>query len=154
MKKTTSGFTIVELLIVIVIIGILAALVIVAYNGIQLRAQVQSVNNDLVTLNKAIRTARINDDKVLKDITGSGCTNCGNQAGYELALDRIGTASGSNLSGLKKGNPWGGRYNIDENELENMASNNGCNRDSIGAGSNIPSGTTGIVVPIIPTYSC
>lgn len=36
MKK---GFTIVELLIVIVVIGILAAITIVAYNGIQTRAQ-------------------------------------------------------------------------------------------------------------------
>ena len=34
----SRGFTIVELLIVIVIIGVLAALVIVAYNGIQQRA--------------------------------------------------------------------------------------------------------------------
>ncbi|MEK7621152.1 MAG: prepilin-type N-terminal cleavage/methylation domain-containing protein [Patescibacteria group bacterium] len=34
-----QGFTIVELLIVIVIIGILASLIIVAYNGIQQRAQ-------------------------------------------------------------------------------------------------------------------
>ncbi|MNQ41771.1 Fimbrial protein precursor [compost metagenome] len=36
--KKTTGFTIVELLIVIVIIGILAAITIVAYNGIQQRA--------------------------------------------------------------------------------------------------------------------
>ena len=35
----SSGFTIVELLIVIVIIGILAALVIISYNGIQARAR-------------------------------------------------------------------------------------------------------------------
>ena len=38
-KKKTSGFTIVELLIVIVVIGILAALVIVTYNGIQQKAR-------------------------------------------------------------------------------------------------------------------
>lgn len=40
--KKDRGFTIVELLIVIVVIGILAAIVIVAYNGIQNRAKTQS----------------------------------------------------------------------------------------------------------------
>lgn len=39
MKRKSSGFTIVELLIVIVIIGILSALVINVYNGIQQRAR-------------------------------------------------------------------------------------------------------------------
>lgn len=39
MKKITSGFTIVELLIVIVVIAVLAAISIVAYNGIQNRAE-------------------------------------------------------------------------------------------------------------------
>ena len=38
-NKATSGFTIVELLIVIVVIGILAAITIVAYNGVQNRAR-------------------------------------------------------------------------------------------------------------------
>lgn len=42
-----SGFTIVELLIVIVVIGILAAITIVAYNGIQDRARVAAVSSDL-----------------------------------------------------------------------------------------------------------
>src|SRR5258707_9454555 len=38
-RKNNRGFTIVELLIVIVVIGILAALVIVTYNGIQSKAR-------------------------------------------------------------------------------------------------------------------
>lgn len=47
MNKTKSGFTIVELLIVIVVIGVLAAIVIVAYNGIQNRARAAALTADL-----------------------------------------------------------------------------------------------------------
>lgn len=150
-KKKQTGFTIVELLIVIVIIGILATITVVAYNGIQQRAKNQQASSDLANLTKAIHLARINDGKVLKDITGSSCTACGTQATYELTLDRIGTASGVNLSALKTGNPWGNKYSIDENELENMAVNSGCNKDAIGAGTGA---TTGVITPVIPTYSC
>lgn len=44
------GFTIVELLIVIVVIGVLAAIVIVAYSGVQNRASDASVQSDLRAL--------------------------------------------------------------------------------------------------------
>lgn len=47
-----SGFTIVELLIVIVVIGILAAITITAYNGIQNRTRDASVQADLAHLAK------------------------------------------------------------------------------------------------------
>lgn len=47
MNKTTSGFTIVELLIVIVVIAILAVISIVAYNGIQNRLYNSAVQQDL-----------------------------------------------------------------------------------------------------------
>ncbi|MDO8302161.1 MAG: prepilin-type N-terminal cleavage/methylation domain-containing protein, partial [Sedimentisphaerales bacterium] len=46
-KQHLKGFTIVELLIVIVVIGILAAITIVAYNGVQQRAKVATVTSDL-----------------------------------------------------------------------------------------------------------
>ena len=45
LNKTESGFTIVELLIVIVVIGILAAITIVAFNGIQNRGKAASAQS-------------------------------------------------------------------------------------------------------------
>lgn len=42
-----TGFTIVELLIVVVVIAILAAITIVAYTGVQARAQASSAQSDL-----------------------------------------------------------------------------------------------------------
>lgn len=52
-SNRTRGFTIVELLIVIVVIAILAAITIVAYNGIQQRAR----DAERVSEVKALRTA-------------------------------------------------------------------------------------------------
>lgn len=49
------GFTIVELLIVIVVIGILAAITIVAFTGVQNRAHDTAVQNDLSNLAKQVR---------------------------------------------------------------------------------------------------
>jgi len=50
--KSRAGFTIVELLIVIVVIGILAAITIISYNGIQNRAGDATVSSDLVHIAK------------------------------------------------------------------------------------------------------
>ena len=54
MPVKQKGFTIVELLIVIVVIGILAAIVIVAFNGVQTRAKFSKINQDLKSMQKLI----------------------------------------------------------------------------------------------------
>lgn len=53
-RSSPKGFTIVELLIVIVVIGILAAITIVAYNGIQNRARVSTLTSSLSQLSKRL----------------------------------------------------------------------------------------------------
>lgn len=144
-----TGFTIVELLIVIVVIGILAAITIVAYNGVQARAQTAKINTDLAMLNKAIQAARVNSSEVaLRYITGSTGTagTCMNKpAGTDLAtldkssdtcwtqylanMKKISDASGMNVTNLV--DPWGRPYAMDENEKEG-ASQCGNGNDVIG----------------------
>ena len=54
MNKQRSGFTLVELLIVIVVIAILASISIVAYQGIQSRARDSQLLQDVKTIAKAM----------------------------------------------------------------------------------------------------
>lgn len=62
MGRATSrqtGFTIVELLIVIVVIAILVAITIVAYNGIQQRAQSTVLSSDLANAARQMELAKV-----------------------------------------------------------------------------------------------
>ena len=59
MLKNKSGFTIVELLIVIVVIAILAAITIVAYNGIQNRAMDTKIKNMVTSVGKSLLLEKV-----------------------------------------------------------------------------------------------
>jgi len=137
------GFTIVELLIVIVVIGILAVISVVAYNGIQNSARTAKMNADLTQLEKAITVARNSTGKTLAQITGGTYTaySCtilaagtdlasladthGCKVAYKQALTHISDASGINVASLL--DPWGRPYFIDENEGEG----GNCGRDTL-----------------------
>lgn len=67
-RKKDKGFTIVELLIVIVVIAILAAITIVAYNGIQQRARNQAKITAATALVKLINSYTISTGTQLPGI--------------------------------------------------------------------------------------
>lgn len=59
MSKRWTGFTIVEILIAITVIAILSTLVVVGYNGVQRRAVVVTLQNDLVKARETVEIAHI-----------------------------------------------------------------------------------------------
>ncbi|MDO8591795.1 MAG: type II secretion system protein [bacterium] len=62
-KAAAKGFTIVELLIVIVVIGILAALVVVTYNGIQQKARDTERKTDINALHGQLEAYQAQNGK-------------------------------------------------------------------------------------------
>ena len=167
-----SGFTIVELLIVIVVIAVLAAITVVAHNGIQTRSKTTKVNTDIANLVKAIQSARISVDGPLLGITGTGCSGCSFPytvtdttpyntlpkthacwVRYYSKLDAIAAAAGANLNSLKAGDPWGNPYWIDENEAEGGGC--GLGRDSIRSvgSSGYVAGATFVGQVTVPYYT-
>lgn len=73
--KTARGFTIVELLIVIVVIGILAAITIVAFNGIQDRAKNTNRVQAALAYHKIIKSY-ITNRSVYPVVVGATTTWC------------------------------------------------------------------------------
>ena len=130
-------------------IAILAAITIVAYNGIQERAQTSKIQADMQSLEKAINAARIASNSValryitINSATGSPCWSKADGTdlaalpdtdscwgNYRTTLSRISNASGINVNNLV--DPWGRPYYIDENEGEGANPPTACNQDAIG----------------------
>src|SRR5687768_14373793 len=84
--KKQSGFTIVELLIVIVVIAILAAIAIVSYNGITDRAKHSGAQSGASQAAKKVLTyATTNSDQYPSDLTTAGISSSGN-TNYEYTV--------------------------------------------------------------------
>ncbi len=72
-NKHFNGFTIVELLVVIVVIGILAAITIVSYSGISRRANIASLESDLSSNSKLLKMYYAEYGFYPTSIDGSNC---------------------------------------------------------------------------------
>jgi len=77
MRKSTTGFTIVELLIVIVVIAILAAITIVAFNGIQDRSRQSAVASAATQASKQVQLYHAANSAYPATLADVGISNSG-----------------------------------------------------------------------------
>ncbi len=153
-----KGFTIVELLIVITVIGILAGVGYVSYSAVQERAKEASIKSEAYSMKEAIEVARNKTQQSLRGVTGSywsgqyclfqptGAPNPGAPIpdgtdftvqdsmtqgcwdGYLSAAQAISDASGIDVTRFR--DPWGRPYYIDENEQD--SGTYACSSDALG----------------------
>lgn len=109
------GFTIIELLIVIVVIGILAAITVVAYNGIQNRSKVSRVNSDLALIKRVMLSYKAVNSELPPtgdswnfDTSPPSCTSINT---LETAL-----RTANIVSTIPKQDPWGNCWGYDDND--------------------------------------
>ena len=133
--KKQSGFTIVELLIVVVVIAILAAITIVAYNGIQNRAKNSATQSAAAQISKKISVWQVtNADQIPADLATVG----------------VSEASGSNYEYTSSSTSW--CATVTTNGVSYFVSNASKNPKAGGCAGHAQNGTA-VITNLIPNPS-
>lgn len=114
MRKSTTGFTIVELLIVIVIVAILAAITVVAFNGIRVRALQSEKQAKVTEIRKALERFKIDNSRY------PGIAEIGGSAGANLIGMTLQSVTPSNAANPSLGIE-GGWLGATDNHIRYMA---------------------------------
>ncbi len=160
--SSNRGFTLIEMIIVIIILGILVTVGSASYRGVVEEARRSEARRNLDDIKKAIETARVKSGKRLNQITGSNCSFCTACGGdlrdvpdthecvvrWNRLLTNVSADGYGNISKFKR-DPWGSPYVIDENDGEYVT--NPCRRDWIGSVG--PDGTYGTSDDIIIRFT-
>lgn len=131
------GFTIVELLIVIVVIAILAAITIVAYNGIQTRAKVTSANSAMAQIKKSMLAFKAINGELPP--LGDSWNFDTNPPSCPSFTNVISSLSNAGFTGNPSQDPWGRCFGYDDNDC-NSGSNSVSNLVSVGPNGTYESG--------------
>ena len=140
-----SGFTIVELLIVIVVIGILAAIVVVAYNGVTERAKINQASSELSSFKKAMLAYKAVNGELPP--VGDAWNYGTDPPSCAYIVNLVAALTGAGYTGFKTTDPWGNCWGYDDNDC-NTGSLGGANTYMESVGPNGLNGTDDIGIHI------